>query len=59
VSISPNVAVMTLMELRAREDAAYQRGVMRGRYEAALEASATGKRKASSTPTTLPKGDKE
>ena len=32
--ISPNVVILTRNELRAREDAAYQRGVERGKFEA-------------------------
>ena len=33
--VSPNVVIMTKDELRARENAAFQRGVARGKFEAA------------------------
>lgn len=33
--ISPNIVILTRDELRAKEDAAFQRGVQRGRFEAA------------------------
>jgi len=32
--ISPNVVILTRSELQAREDAAFQRGVERGKFEA-------------------------
>lgn len=33
-NISSNVVILTSEELRAKEDAAFQRGVQRGRFEA-------------------------
>lgn len=37
-TISPNVVILTRDELRAREDAAFQRGVERGKFEASSKA---------------------
>lgn len=37
--LSPNVVIMTRQELDERENAAFQRGVKRGRYEAAADRS--------------------
>lgn len=34
MSVSPNVVIMTLDELRSKEDAAFHRGVARGKFEA-------------------------
>lgn len=34
MNISPEVVILTRAELKAKEDAAFQRGVRRGRFEA-------------------------
>lgn len=39
MSVSPNVVIMTFEELRQKEDAAFHRGVERGKFEAASAAT--------------------
>ena len=39
MSISPDVVILTQAELKMREDAAFQRGVERGKFEMAEHAS--------------------
>lgn len=41
MNVSPNVVILTAAELKAREDAAFQRGVERGKFEAQSAANRT------------------
>ena len=40
-AVSPDVIIMTRAELRAREQAAYKRGVERGRFEESCDRAKT------------------